>query len=96
MLVFGSSGAVPGLNDRNTRKLRTRESEVEAGKVKGRHRPHTLSPTSANTTPEGSLFPSKMGGGSKNLGYSIEYSNTPKTKCMKIVFAHPKGEQRKL
>ena len=49
----GLSGAVPGLNDRNTRKLRTRKSEVEAGKVQGRHRPHTLSPTSANTTPEG-------------------------------------------
>ena len=55
MLVFGSSGAVPGLNDRNTRKLRTQKSEVEAGKVKGRHRPYTLSPTSANTTPEGKL-----------------------------------------
>ena len=59
MLVFGSSGAVPGLNDRNTQKLRTRKSEVKAGKVKGRHRAHTLSPTSANTTPEGIL--QKMG-----------------------------------
>ena len=39
VLVFGSSGAVPGVNDRNTQKLRTRKSEVEAGKVKGRHRP---------------------------------------------------------